>query len=107
MVTVADAGGQTVELLTVYVKIYGLPEMDKLERFKVPKLPLIVANGPVHTPRFEGVPAKLLNKFINPPFAKVVSQMLTLALVPAFTKSSTVTVTVAESDGQETFPGTV
>ena len=33
---------------------------------KVPKLPLVVIIGPVQLPKFEGLPTRLLNKFIGP-----------------------------------------
>ena len=33
---------------------------------KVPKFPLVVIIGPVQVPKLEGLPARLLNKFIGP-----------------------------------------
>ena len=48
-----------------------------------------------------------MNKFIGTAVAIFVSQILIFPLIPASKTASTVTVTVAESEGQAAFPGTV
>ena len=78
-----------------------------MEIFSVPKFPLVVANGPDQIPKLEGLPPKLLNKFIGTAVAIFVSQILIFPLIPASKTASTVTVTVAESEGQVAFPVTV
>ena len=81
--------------------------MDKFDVFKVPKFPLVVSIEPDQTPKLEGVPNKLENKLMKVPLVKLASQMTTFPFTPAFNKSSTVTVTVAELEGQIAVAGNV
>ena len=81
--------------------------MDKFDVFKVPKFPLVVITEPDQTPKLEGVPPKLENKFMEVPLTKLASHNRIVPSEPASNKLSIVTVTVAELEGQIPVAGKV